>query len=238
MSMLTRLRGALTPQPEDAFDPIARDGRDNDMLRVILAATLSPDSDVVDVGAHHGAVLRDIVRCAPRGRILAYEPLPEMAAALRAEFPDVDVRQKALSDEAGESGFSHIVDLPAYSGLRLRSLPEGEHEIREIEVQRERLDDALPDGFAPALIKIDVEGGELGVLRGAHETIRRDRPVIVFEHGEGASEHYGGSSGDLHDLLCGECGLRIYDLAGEGPFSRAEFEALFTAPIWNFLARP
>jgi hypothetical protein len=43
------------------------------------------------------------------------------------------------------------------------------------------------------LIKIDVEGGELNVLKGAVETIKRTKPVIIFEHGLGASEFYGSS---------------------------------------------
>jgi FkbM family methyltransferase len=222
--------------PELAF-MMERDRRDNEALRLALAATLARDAHVIDIGAHHGAVLEDMVRCAPEGRFLAFEPIPELAAALRARFPAVDVHEVALFDAAGESTFAHIADIPAHSGLRLRSLPPGEHDIREITVRTARLDDLLPDGFAPAFIKIDVEGGELGVLRGAVETLRRHKPVIVFEHGIGAAEHYGHTSGELHDLLCGECGMRIYDLAGAGPFSRAEFEALFPEPVWNFLAR-
>jgi FkbM family methyltransferase len=235
-SRASTVRHADEPPPELAA-VIERDRRDNEVLRALIAAALAHDAHAIDVGAHHGSVLADMVRCAPDGRLIAYEPIPEMAALLRERFPNVEVREVALSDRAGESTFSHIVDLPAYSGLRLRTLPEGTHDVREITVRTERLDDALPSGFAPALIKIDVEGGELAVLRGATETLRRYRPVIVFEHGEGGPEHYGHTSGELHDLLCRECGLRIYDLTGEGPFSREEFEALFTAPVWNFIAR-
>ena len=217
---------------------MARDARDNEVLAVILAAALSADAHVIDVGAHNGTILEKMLHFAPRGRQLAFEPMPEHAAALRERFPAVEVHEAALSDKAGEATFRQIIDLPAYSGLQLRSLPAGEHVIKEITVDVERLDDVLPEGFSPTFIKIDVEGGEGQVLRGATETLRRHRPIVVFEHGIGASEHYGTSSGELHDLLFGECGMRIYDLAGDGPFSRDEFEALFPKPIWNFLARP
>ncbi len=85
---------------------------------------------------------------------------------------------------------------------------------------------------------VDKEGAELAVLRGAADTLRRHRPVVVFEHGAGAAEHYEGDSGDLHDLLAIHAGLRIFDLAGKGPLDRATFAGLFTAPVWNFVACP
>ena len=95
-------------------------------------------------------------------------------------------------------------------------MPAGE-EVREITVTTERLDDVLPVGFEPALIKIDVEGAELLVLRGAVDTVARHKPMVIFEHGVGGFERYGAAPGDLHDLLVTDCGLRIFDLAGEGP---------------------
>ena len=76
------------------------------------------------------------------------------------------------------------------------------------------------------------------VFRGAVEALRRHRPVVIFEHGIGAAERYGYDSGDIHDLLCGELGMRIFDLDGEGPFTRQEFLDLFPQPVWNFVAVP
>lgn len=239
---MRRLRDRLRPHAPEGDDELAvmieRDRRDNEALRLALAATLARDAHVIDVGAHHGAVLADMVRFAPEGRFMAFEPIPALASHLRETFPRVDVREIALFESAGETTFAHVVDLPAYSGLRQRTLPTGDHDVHQITVRTERLDDILPDDFAPAFIKIDVEGAELGVLRGAAGTLRRHRPVIVFEHGVGGPEHYGHTSAELHDLLCDQCGMRIYDLAGQGPFSREEFVALYTAPVWNFLARP
>lgn len=219
-------------------DPgLRRDLRDHAAARLVIAMTLPPDGDAIDVGAHAGDVLAVMQRVAPLGRMLAYEPIPELHAGLVASFPRAEVRRAALSDEAGTSEFVHVVGAPGFSGLRERSYP-GDPERHTIEVRTERLDDALPEGFHPRLIKVDVEGAELQVLRGAAEVLERYRPAVLFEHGEGAADRYGaGSSGELHDLLVGHAGLRIFDLAGEGPFSRAQFEDLFTAPVWNFVAR-
>ncbi len=187
-----------------------------------------------DRADHEGAVLAEIVRLAPDGRHVAWEPLPELCARTAARFPDVDVRCAALSDRAEERDFVYVTTLPGWSGFRARPYP-GDQSTETIRVRAERLDDVLPEGFAPALVKIDVEGAELHVLRGAAETLARHRPVVVFEHGQGAAEHYGATSGEVWDVLAA-AGLRVFDLAGEGPYSRARFEESFTLPVWNWVA--
>lgn len=206
-----------------------------DTVRLLLAYTLASDAHCIDVGAHAGDVLSEMLRLAPAGRHLAYEPLPEMARSLAERFPQADVRAAALSDAAGESTFVHVLSNPAYSGLREREYP-GRERVQEIRVRTERLDDALPEGFVPAFIKVDVEGAELQVFRGARETIARHRPTIFFEHGKGAADRYGTRPSEIHDLLVGEAGLRIFDERGGGPYSREAFEDLFDQPIWNFVA--
>lgn len=216
-----------------------RVARDQHAMRVLIAATLAPDGQAIDVGAHTGAVLREIVRVAPAGRHIAYEPLPWAEEHLRREFPGVEVRDAALSDENGTASFVHVEAAPEYSGLRERNYPGYEDSRRQLlTVRTERLDDALPPDARPALIKIDVEGAELPVMRGAVETISRHRPLIIFEHGIGAADRYGYGSGDVHDLLCAELGMRIFDLDAEGPYSREEFIELFPQPIWNYVAVP
>jgi FkbM family methyltransferase len=214
---------------------LRRDLRDHAALRLLFAALLRPDAHVIDVGANHGVVLAELVRLTPNGRSLAFEPIPELYAELTAAFPEVDVRDVALSNGPGRASFQHVVSADGYSGLRRRTYPS-KAEVREITVRTARLDDELPDGFEPALIKIDVEGGELGALRGAERTLATHRPVVIFEHGQGAAEHYGTTSGEVWDVLDG-AGLRIFDLAGVGPYRRSHFEAAFTQPIWNWLAR-
>jgi FkbM family methyltransferase len=206
-----------------------------DSLRMLLAFTLAPDANCIDVGAHQGDVLRDMLRLAPQGRHIAYEPLPQLADALAAEFPHVDVRKAALSDRAGETSFVHVRSNPSYSGFREREYP-GTEQLEQITVRTERLDDVLPDGYSPAFIKVDVEGAELEVFQGAAETLARHRPVVYFEHGQGAADRYGTTSSQIHDVLAGDAGLRIFDERGGGPYSRDEFQALFTQPIWNFVA--
>lgn len=212
-----------------------RNRRDEEHLALLLAYTLSPASNCIDIGAHTGHILRQMVRLAPEGRHIAYEPLPDLAAGLRSAYPDVTVRQAALSDAAGQVSFVHVVSQPGYSGLRERDYP-GEETVQRLTVEAVRLDDDLPADHVPDLIKIDVEGGEGLVMAGGMDTIRKHKPIVFFEHGAGSSDHYGTTSSDIHRMLVEDAGLRIFDVDGGGPYSRMEFEALFDQPIWNFVA--
>jgi FkbM family methyltransferase len=226
-------------EARSAFDPSARRVlRDEHAMRVVLATALRRDGNAIDVGANQGDTLEMILAVAPDGRHVAYEPIPGLAQRLAVRFPGVDVRNAACSDEAGSAEFTHVLNAPAMSGLRQREdLPAHASEVERFSVRLDKLDDALPDGYVPSLVKIDVEGAELLVMRGAAETLARHRPFVIFEHGIGGADLYGSQPGELFDLLDG-AGLRIFDLEGEGPYSRDRFEAVFTEPIWNFLAAP
>lgn len=222
-----------------SVDPTARRmARDEHAMRVVLATALRHDANAIDVGANRGETLEMILAVAPEGRHIAYEPIPALAQQLAADFPHVDVRNAACSDEAGSAQFTHVLNAPAMSGLRQRAdLPAHAQEVERFDVRLDKLDDALPEGYVPALVKIDVEGAELLVMRGAAETLARHQPFVIFEHGIGGADLYGSKPGEVWDLLDG-AGLRIFDLEGDGPYSRDRFEAVFAEPIWNFLAAP
>ena len=220
----------------ERLEPGARRDRiDNEHLRLLIAFHLRADDNCIDIGAHSGAILREMVRCAPAGRHLAYEPLPAFAAALAREFPTVDVRNAAVSDHPGEATFHVIADDPMQSGLQRRNDADPAAS-QPISVRVETIDDSLPAGYVPALIKIDVEGGERQVLAGALETIRRHAPVVCFEHGPGAERQYETTPEQVYDLLTEGAGMRIFDIDGNGPYSREQFVETYHRPIWNFVA--
>jgi FkbM family methyltransferase len=234
-------RATPNPDPAAAVEAaMRRDAEDVANIRRLLAFALPPDANCIDVGAHRGAILAEMVRVAPEGRHIAFEPLPHLCDVIRTSFPTVELHQAALSDHAGEADFAYVHG-PAegWSGLRFRPLPTGEEaEVEHITVRLEVLDKVLDADYHPHVIKVDVEGAEQQVLEGALETLRRHRPIVVFEHGTGSAEAFGTLPGDIYQLLREEAGLRIYDLDGSGPYTGAAFERVFfAAERVNFVAR-
>jgi FkbM family methyltransferase len=140
-----------------------------------------------------------------------YEPLPHLAEALARKLPEVDVRAVALPDRNGRATFVHDLTEPARSTLHAHDFADRQHADR-IDIQAERLDDALPADYTPALIKIDVEGAEAEVLRSAAETLGRHRPIMVFQHGAGSRSRHG----EVYSILVDELAMRIDELDGAG----------------------
>lgn len=220
----------------ERIEPAARRDRlDNEHLRMLIAFYLREDANCIDIGAHSGTLLREMVRCAPLGHHIAYEPLPELAAALTVAFPSVSVHNAAVSNEPGDATFFRVSSEPMQSGLKLRT-DLGDASVETITVKVETLDRALPADYVPSLIKIDVEGGERQVIEGALDTISRHAPIVCFEHGPGAEDQYGTSPEQVYDLLVHQASMRIFDIDGNGPYGEAQFVDVYHEPIWNFVA--
>jgi FkbM family methyltransferase len=205
-------------------------------LVAALAARLDENACYVDVGSNRGQLLREAVRIAPRGKHVAFEPIPALAAEVARELPGVDCRQLALGPRAETTRFCHFTRLDGWSGLRRNPEVSDEQGAPEyIDVEVSTLDLQLA-GISPAVVKIDVEGAELGVLQGGLELLARARPAIVFEHVAAASAVYGHGSGELWDLLA-QSGYRVMSITGVGPFDRAGFVAADGVINWLATAR-
>jgi FkbM family methyltransferase len=212
----------------------------------VMKRVLRQDSNSVDVGCHQGAILRDILRIAPGGTHLAFEPLPAMYQELVRAFggrPNVRLYEIALSDATGSATFQHVVSDPAFSGLRKRQYARAEEQVNEIVVRTDLLDRIVPPELPIHFIKVDVEGAELQVFRGAVETMRRHRPVVVFEHGLGGADYFGTAPEQVYDLLVEQCRLRLHLMsnwladASAPPLSREEFrEQFLTHKNYYFMA--
>jgi FkbM family methyltransferase len=222
-----------------------RNRRDERALQIVLTARLGERSNCIDVGAHRGSVLEDVVRLAPGGRHIAVEPLPDHAAALARRFPEVEVHSCAASDRAGEAVFYTWADAPAYSSLEwVPPRAETEHVYPradgrlELRVPTARLDALVPDDREIDLIKIDVEGAEAQVLAGAEAMLSRCRPVVALEHSLACLRH-GQAPGDCVFDPLAAAGLRIFDLDGGGPYTRDAFRTdVRSGRRWFYFATP
>jgi FkbM family methyltransferase len=179
------------------------------LTNIILREVIKHTSVCVDVGCHYGTILQLMMKYAPNGKFYAFEPLPHLFEHLKKEFghhQNISIYGIALSDVEGESSFNYVVTNPAYSGFIRRRYDRPHEEDTQITVKTDLMDNLLAD-VTIDLIKIDVEGAELQVLRGAKEVIKRDKPFIIFEHGPGAADCYGTKPEDVYDLLHDYCGL-------------------------------
>jgi FkbM family methyltransferase len=213
------------------------------LTMAVMERVLRRDSNGIDVGAHRGTILRHMVDLAPEGRHFAVEPLPVFAGGLRRRFPGVEVLELALADEQGEATFHHIVTNPSYSGLSFRDYPNEGEVIEDIAVKVERLDAVIPDDLPIDFLKIDVEGGELGVLRGSQALLRRWHPVVVFEHGWGeAKTQPADAPSDAIWQELDSSGLGVYELdtwlGGGDRLTDDAFRERLAQGTYYFLAAP
>lgn len=163
----------------------------------ILARFCAPGTAAVDVGANIGELTVPFARAVgPEGACLAVEPIPFLAEALRrTAFANgldwIEVFQCAASAGAAVAN----LDLRYGEGALIDS---GGSRLVEsavagsVQVATEPLDDIIARSGVGArrvsLIKIDVEGHELPVLRGAEATLRRHRPALAIEFGNDSPE--------------------------------------------------
>jgi FkbM family methyltransferase len=157
------------------------------VARLLLERLCLPGRTFVDVGAHIGSVIDGVRRHSRPGAIHAVEAIPEKAAALRRRFPGIIVHGCAIGEAAGEARF-FVAAHSGYSSLDPALSARGVG-VREIRVPVERLD-ALVHADGVDVVKIDVEGAELGVLRGADALVAASRPSILFESGPEAMEAF------------------------------------------------
>jgi FkbM family methyltransferase len=233
-------RLTLAPAVRASFDQNLRYDRET---AAVMAKVLRRDSNAIDVGAHKGGILREIVRLAPDGRHIGCEPIPALAADLRRRFPRVTIHQAALSHRTGTATFAHIVNRPGFSGLVARTYDFPGAAVQSLTVDVKRLDDIVPAERQIAFVKIDCEGGDLEVLRGGIETIRRSKPVIVFEAGSDAAAMYCVTGEDIFDFIDGTLGYRLSTmrrwLDREPPLSRSDFMETWTRHLdYYFIAYP
>lgn len=199
----------------------------------VMKKVLKPDSNCLDIGCHKGEVLEHMLHFAPKGQHIGFEPLPNFFEKLESQFPEnCQFFNMALSDKKGEITFHHVVSNPAYSGIKKRSYAREDEEVRKITVKTDKLDDVLkPFSQTIDFIKIDVEGAELQVLKGATETLKQHKPIVVFEHGLGAADHYETTPEEIFDLFAG-CSFKLNTMkkwltGGEGGLDKQAFSSLF-----------
>ncbi len=185
------------------------------LTQKIIKRCVSKNSICIDIGSHKGEILDLFLKESPLNRHIALEPIPYLADNLVKKYSHkCDIYSLALSNTRGTSEFNFVINKPAYSGLKERNYDFGEAKLEKIKVNIDRLDNIVKKDKKIDFIKIDVEGGEFLVLKGAVDIIRFSRPTIIFEFGLGASDFYNSTPEDLFKWFTEEMNYSIYTLEG------------------------
>ena len=210
----------------------------------ILKKICQPTSNCIDVGCHKGEMLDLILKYAPNGQHYCFEPLPDLFQGLiQKKYPaNCHFYDVALSRESGSTSFNYVISNPSYSGILRRRYDRPSEEDTTITVKTELLDHIISPNTVIDFIKIDVEGAEMLVLEGAKKTIQRCKPIVVFEHGLGASDVYGTTPRQMFTFFK-ECDMNISLmrdwLAAKPPLSITAFEDEFNlSKNYYFIAYP
>jgi FkbM family methyltransferase len=139
---------------------------------------------ICDIGANKGSFIYWLSRWCGHGRVIAFEPQPQFAARLAAvcralKLDNVTVEAKAVFSHSGARDL--FVPKGHSPGASLTHMTREGESFTTLSVPVVALDNYFGDDDRVRLLKIDVEGGEFGVLKGAERILRRHAPLLVFE---------------------------------------------------------
>lgn len=164
-------------------------------VQAALAEHLHAGDTFFDIGGNVGFFTVIGARLVgPAGHVYVFEPVPENAATIRRNlalnhFEHVTLFEKAVAQASGEAAL-HV---SSYSGgAALASVGEPPELKETITVSLVSIDDLVAQQVVrpPTVVKIDVEGAELDVLRGMAHTLQTFKPVIIYEIDDGAEEPF------------------------------------------------
>lgn len=208
---------------------------DNHVLTALLEEA-RPGAVCYDIGANAGYMTLSLASCEPTLKIVAFEPLPELADALAKavkvnDFKDITILKMALTDREQ----TLELHLPAHA-IHASLKPRGKAKI--LKVAGFSLDSLVTSGTIPPpdFMKIDIEGAELLMFHGASKVLSTYHPTLIFECDEN-SFRFGHSPKDVIAFLREQGYDKFEQLAtGQDPQLLAG-HALEEPPLGDFRAR-
>jgi len=203
-----------------------------------ITGLLQPGDVVFDVGAQIGmftAIASQLI--GPDGRLIAFEPDEKnhrdlQSTRQRNKLDNVSIINAGLSDSIGEATFHRpdgawgsFMDSGNGAGARITRDFFQNTTIRTFTIQTTTIDHVVAERELERLdlIKIDVDGPEVTILRGAEQTLRTLKPVVMVEASRFYQEH-GTSVDELFSILQRN-GYEIY-----GTIRNGESARLMTSP--------
>jgi FkbM family methyltransferase len=174
--------------------------------RGLLHMRLETAALVLDVGANSGISALYFLRIFPQAQILSFEPSAAHEARLSA-IQRKKTRFCFKSVALGEREGDITIYTPAIGRIALHTFSSaddtqlrsvlaktyGKEQLKRIKIESETCQVTTIDamGLQPGFVKIDAEGHELQILRGARSTLQRSRPILLFEASHADLEEIG-----------------------------------------------
>ena len=154
---------------------------------ISLNQFIKKDDICFDVGANNGEYLYQLSRKVPEKNIYAFEPIPDLFQRLKRLFRKINIHRIAMSNQNTSSSFK----IPVVKDQVMKSRGKLDTDIIEpeengfelIKVTCMKLDDFCRENKIAKIdfIKIDVEGHEYSVLKGANSMIQKCLPTMLIE---------------------------------------------------------
>lgn len=219
--------------PLDALNFGSFEGDDEAMLERLIG----PRDVVFDVGGNVGWYSLRWARSRPDCRVHAFEPVAGTAARLRANLarntmPNVTVHEFGLADRNETQVLYVDPSIPSGAAAVDHT---GSPAVARVAVPMRRLDDVVRElGVSPNVLKIDVEGSELFVLRGGANCLAAAKPVIFCEILRRWTRSLGYDAGEILALLR-SAGYECFEVAGDQLRLFATMEETTAATNFVFL---
>lgn len=185
-SFLSRLKTALRIiRGEKSFPPSHGKMAVRDRLSEIKSRITNPQPVIIDGGANLGSVTDVLLGYYPSAAIHAFEPIPQLADALRTKYvhrPNVMIHAKALGAEPKTLTFHQLNHIDSSSFLTPSEIKKKYHGKKvaissELTVEQVRLDDMV-DGEID-ILKLDLQGYELEALKGAERSLPSTKLILT-----------------------------------------------------------
>ena len=189
---------------------------------VSFARAIRPGDVVADVGAHRGTYTITAAACTgPTGRVHSFEPVAANTRTIHRNLSlnrlneRVEVVQSAVSDRTGS------VEFFAYGDSSSNSMMLAQENADAVIVPSTSLDDYFKKRPLPRVVKIDVEGAEFSVLRGATRILESDAEIICELHP--FAWHDALETGDALRALLRNYNRELLDLETLRPFEEMTY---------------
>lgn len=203
----------------------------------ILEAMRARPGAFIDVGANMGIISAYVARAMPDRQVFALEPDVQTVKRTASVFAlnrlrNATLIQSACSDKDGTITFYS----PKGKSESASVVPLKERRIRRITVDSIRVD-SIPVQGPVSCIKFDVEGHEPAAVRGALETIKRDRPTVIFEYHWEIAPRLGWTAEEIVAMIS-ECGPYEFEVRHEDDPPRPLPVDRSMGTVLNIVCRP